>query len=74
VSLIAVGTPSRDGEIDLTAVLGVARTIGAWLPDAGRWHTVVVKSTVVPGPPMARCGRPWRRARIGRWERISALA
>jgi UDPglucose 6-dehydrogenase/GDP-mannose 6-dehydrogenase len=49
VSLIAVGTPSRDGEIDLTAVLGVARTIGAWLTGAGRRHTVVVKSTVVPG-------------------------
>lgn len=48
-SLIAVGTPSRNGEIDLSAVLGVARTIGSWLPSAGRWHTVVIKSTVVPG-------------------------
>lgn len=49
VSLIAVGTPSRGGEIDLSSVLGAARTIGSWLPGAGRWHTVVVKSTIVPG-------------------------
>ena len=49
ISLIAVGTPSENGAIDLRYVLAAANTIGRWLPSADRWHTVVVKSTVVPG-------------------------
>jgi len=50
ISMIAVGTPSLpDGDIDLSHVLAAARTIGAWIPSAARRHTVVVKSTVVPG-------------------------
>ena len=46
---IAVGTPSVNGDIDLSQVLGVAEQIGATLRDNIAGHIVVVKSTVVPG-------------------------
>ncbi|MGA2556463.1 MAG: nucleotide sugar dehydrogenase, partial [Verrucomicrobiota bacterium] len=47
--LIAVGTPTVEGKIDLQHVATAARQIGAWLKSAGRFVAVVVKSTVVPG-------------------------
>ena len=47
--LIAVGTPSVDGRIDLTAVRAAAEQIGAVLRGVERFVAVVVKSTVVPG-------------------------
>src|SRR5262245_42908064 len=49
IVLLAVGTPSRDGAIDLSQVRGAARDIGTWLRDHGDFLAVVVKSTVVPG-------------------------
>jgi len=50
LSLIAVGTPSREGgEIDLSSVEAVARQVGEVLRDKPAYHVVVVKSTVVPG-------------------------
>ena len=50
LSLIAVGTPSRDdGAIDLSSVEAVARQVGEALRDKAAYHVVVVKSTVVPG-------------------------
>ena len=49
VSIIAVGTPSADGQIDLRDVLAAARQISEQLPRAARPHLVAVKSTVVPG-------------------------
>ena len=50
VTLIAVGTPqASDGRIDLSYVAEAARQIGAALSDAGGYHVVAVKSTVVPG-------------------------
>ena len=49
LSLIAVGTPYAGSEIDLRFVSGAARDIGLALKDKGRFHAVVVKSTVVPG-------------------------
>ena len=49
VTLIAVGTPFSGTEIDLTAVLGATRQIGAALKEKSSYHLVVVKSTVVPG-------------------------
>jgi UDPglucose 6-dehydrogenase len=49
LSMIAVGTPPKDGKIDLSYVLEVARTIGAHIRTSSKRHTVVVKSTVVPG-------------------------
>jgi UDPglucose 6-dehydrogenase/GDP-mannose 6-dehydrogenase len=49
ISMIAVGTPDRDGRIDLSYVEAVSRTIGEHLKDEHAYHTVAVKSTVVPG-------------------------
>jgi UDPglucose 6-dehydrogenase/GDP-mannose 6-dehydrogenase len=47
--LIAVGTPSADGKIDLQQIATAAQQIGAYLKSANRFIAVVVKSTVVPG-------------------------
>jgi UDPglucose 6-dehydrogenase/GDP-mannose 6-dehydrogenase len=49
IAIIAVGTPSDGGVIDLRFVRKVARDIGHWLRDQDRFLPVVVKSTVVPG-------------------------
>jgi UDPglucose 6-dehydrogenase/GDP-mannose 6-dehydrogenase len=49
LTLIAVGTPFNGKEIDLTAVLGATKQIGAALKQKSGYHVVVVKSTVVPG-------------------------
>lgn len=49
VTMIAVGTPFGDREIDLSAVITCARQIGEALRDKHGYHLVVVKSTVVPG-------------------------
>jgi len=49
ISLIAVGTPFDGSEIDLKYIKIVARQIGEVLKDKASFHTVVVKSTVVPG-------------------------
>jgi UDPglucose 6-dehydrogenase len=49
VTFVAVGTPDApDGGIDLRYVKSAAEEIGKALAGKG-WHTVVVKSTVVPG-------------------------
>jgi len=47
--IIAVGTPSEDGVIDLTYVRGAACEIGEYLRGCERHISIVVKSTVVPG-------------------------
>ena len=47
--MLAVGTPSRDGAIDLTQVREAARLVGGLLHTAATYSVVVVKSTVVPG-------------------------
>jgi UDPglucose 6-dehydrogenase len=51
VTLVAVGTPLREGRIDLQHVRAAAEQIGAALRDrqGGRYHVTVIKSTVVPG-------------------------
>jgi UDPglucose 6-dehydrogenase len=51
VTVIAVGTPLRDGHIDLQYVRTAAGQIGAALGDreGDRYHVTIVKSTVVPG-------------------------
>jgi GDP-mannose 6-dehydrogenase len=50
VIMVAVGTPSEpSGALDLSAVLRVCEEIGRALPDDGRFRTVVVRSTVLPG-------------------------
>jgi len=49
VTFIAVGTPLRGDEIDLTAVESASTTIGEALREKNSYHAVIVKSTVVPG-------------------------
>jgi GDP-mannose 6-dehydrogenase len=50
VVMISVGTPSTpSGAPDLTAVRRVADDIGGAMPHDGRFRTVVVRSTVLPG-------------------------
>lgn len=49
LSMIAVGTPPKGGRIDLGYVAEVSTTIGKSLAKRSDRHTVVVKSTVVPG-------------------------
>jgi UDPglucose 6-dehydrogenase len=49
MTFIAVGTPAAGGKIDLRFVEGAAAEIGAALRTKSVYHTVIVKSTVVPG-------------------------
>jgi UDPglucose 6-dehydrogenase len=49
VTFIAVGTPAVDGRIDLRYVERAAAEIGSALRTKTEYHTVVVKSTVIPG-------------------------
>jgi GDP-mannose 6-dehydrogenase len=50
VIMIAVGTPSApSGALDLAALIRVTEEIGAAMPLDGRFRTVVVRSTVLPG-------------------------
>ena len=50
ITFICVGTPSmEDGDIDLTYIDQVTREIGKQLKKKEGFHSVVVKSTVVPG-------------------------
>jgi UDPglucose 6-dehydrogenase len=50
ITFICVGTPSlNNGGIDLSYIKKTAREIGRYLKEKNDWHTVVVKSTVLPG-------------------------
>jgi GDP-mannose 6-dehydrogenase len=50
ISLLCVGTPSRpNGSLDLAAVDAVSGQIGAVLADKEGFHSIVVRSTVLPG-------------------------
>ncbi|NKF22420.1 nucleotide sugar dehydrogenase [Solimonas marina] len=50
MSMICVGTPSkRSGDLDLGYIEAVAREIGAALKHKNGRHTIVVRSTVLPG-------------------------
>ena len=49
ITILAVGTPSREGEIDLSYLSAAAAEVGKGLRANSGYHTVVVKSTVVPG-------------------------
>jgi UDPglucose 6-dehydrogenase len=49
IVILAVGTPSTDGVIDLRYVRSATRQVGEWLATANRFVPIIVKSTVVPG-------------------------
>lgn len=49
VAMIAVGTPSENGKIDLSYVRSAAREIGEIIAQRDRHISVIVKSTVIPG-------------------------
>jgi UDPglucose 6-dehydrogenase len=49
LTFVAVGTPAVDGKIDLKYVEMAASEIGSALRNKSSYHTVVVKSTVIPG-------------------------
>ncbi|AVD82606.1 UDP-glucose/GDP-mannose dehydrogenase family protein [Pseudomonas sp. SWI6] len=50
LSLLCVGTPSKkNGDLDLVYMEAVCREIGTALRDKAGRHTVVVRSTVLPG-------------------------
>jgi len=49
VSLVAVGTPFDGQEIDLSQIENAVAQIGRTIRNLDRYHTVIVKSTVVPG-------------------------
>ena len=49
ITFIAVGTPASEGNIDLSFVERAAEEIGAVIGKKSGFHTVVVKSTVIPG-------------------------
>lgn len=56
ISLICVGTPSRaDGSLDLAYVETACAEIGKVLKDKEEFHTVVLRSTMVPGSAMSIC-------------------
>jgi UDPglucose 6-dehydrogenase/GDP-mannose 6-dehydrogenase len=48
IVMIAVGTPSLEGRIDLTSIRDVAREIGRYIGQIDHHISVVVKSTVLP--------------------------
>ena len=49
ITLVAVGTPTSDGRIDLTQIGEAAHLIGRLRQTADDFVSVVIKSTVVPG-------------------------
>lgn len=50
LSLLCVGTPSKpNGALDTDSLATVCRQIGGALREKASWHSVVVRSTVLPG-------------------------
>jgi len=46
--ILAVGTPSNNGEIDLSQIKSASKEIGEYIKTSKKFISVVVKSTVVP--------------------------
>lgn len=56
ITLICVGTPSLpNGSLDLTHVLDACRTVGDALKNKTAFHTVVLRSTMLPGSAKGQC-------------------
>ncbi|GFE63196.1 nucleotide sugar dehydrogenase [Litoreibacter roseus] len=56
VSFVCVGTPSaEDGSVGLTAVTAVCESIGKALAEKSTFHSVVIRSTTVPGTTENTC-------------------
>jgi GDP-mannose 6-dehydrogenase len=50
ISFVCVGTPSlRAGRLDLSSVVRVSQELGAALAKKDGWHTIAIRSTVLPG-------------------------
>lgn len=50
LSFVCVGTPSQpNGNLDLRYIKRVCEQIGQALKDKEEWHTVVIRSTILPG-------------------------
>ena len=50
VSIICVGTPStKEGHLNLKYIYKVAAEIGEEIKEKGKFHTIVIRSTVLPG-------------------------
>ena len=49
ITIVAVGTPTVDGAIDLTQVKDAVVLVGETLSKKRSYHVVVIKSTVIPG-------------------------
>ena len=55
-SFVCVGTPSAaDGSIGLDYVTGVCRTIAAAMASKNGFHSVILRSTIVPGTMEKTC-------------------
>ncbi|MGY3365303.1 UDPglucose 6-dehydrogenase [Bradyrhizobium sp. GM2.4] len=46
--IVAVGTPTTDGKLDLTYLVQAIRQIGAYLKSTNKFLSVIIKSTVLP--------------------------
>ncbi len=50
ISIICVGTPStKEGHLNLEYIFKVAKEIGEVLSEKNKFHTIVIRSTVLPG-------------------------
>lgn len=55
-SFICVGTPSApDGSVGLSYVVDVCRNIGTAMASKDKYHSVIVRSTIVPGSTESAC-------------------
>ena len=49
ISIIAVGTPFKNGKIDFQQIVSASKMVGKMLKTTKKYHVVCVKSTVQPG-------------------------